>query len=140
MVAPMRRRFAVPFVCKAFQVSQRRACRVFFVCRASIRYRSVRVDHVVLRNRIKELAAARVRYGYRRLHVLLAREGWVVNHKRVFRVYREEGLSMRQKPPRRCKAASVRTERPIATAVNQSWSMDFMADNLCDGKRSICLQ
>jgi putative transposase len=75
-----------------------------------------------------------VRYGYTRIHVLLRREGWLVNRKRVYRIYREEGLSMRMKTPRRRKAVVLRDRVP-ALAVNQTWSMDFMADNLADGRK-----
>jgi putative transposase len=129
MVAPMRRRFALPYLRKAYQISERRACRVVAVNRATVQYRSVKTDVPALRARINEIAATRVRYGYPRIHVLLRREGWIVNRKRVYRIYREEGLSMRLKTPRRRKSAVVRTERPVAVAANQAWSMDFMADN-----------
>lgn len=105
------------------------------MCRATVQYKSVKVDLPALRARIKEIAATRVRYGYPRIHVLLRREGWLINRKRVYRIYREEGLSMRLKPPRRRKSALVRTARPKADAVNQTWSMDFMADNLADGRK-----
>ena len=88
-----------------------------------------------LRARIKEIAALRVRYGYRRIHVLLRRDGWKVNVKRVHRIYREEGLSMRLRPPKRRRAAMVRRERPIATAPNACWSMDFLSDALADGQK-----
>jgi len=135
MVAPMRRRFALPYLRTAYRISERRACRVAVVNRATVQYRSVKTDVPALRARINEIAATRVRYGYPRIHVLLRREGWVVNRKRVYRIYREEGLSMRLKTPRRRKSALVRTERPVASAVNQTWSMDFMADNLADGRK-----
>jgi putative transposase len=85
--------------------------------------------------RIKELAATRVMWGYRRLHVLLSREGWAANAKKVYRIYREEGLSMRSKRPRRHKAAQVRRMLPTATMKDERWSMDFMADQLGDGRR-----
>ena len=88
-----------------------------------------------MRIRLRDLAQARVSYGYRRLHVLLQREGWKVNHKRVYRLYRMEGLVMRPKKPRRHVTACRRMERPMATAVNESWSMDFMADALFNGRR-----
>jgi len=81
MVAPMRRRFALPFLRKAFHVSERRACRVLAVCRATLKYKSVKIDVPALRARINEIAAARVRYGYPRIHVLLRREGWLINRK-----------------------------------------------------------
>jgi len=135
MVAPVRRRFCLPYVRRAYLVSQRHACRLVEVCRATVRYRSIRTDDPMLRLKIKSIAATRIRYGYRRIHVLLRREGWCVNHKRVRRIYREEGLAMRPRSPRRRRAAVVREERKPATAVNQVWSMDFMADVLADGRR-----
>lgn len=131
----MRRRFALPFLRKAYKITERRACRVLLVCRATLKYKPVKVDVPALRARIKEIAAARVRYGYPRIHVLLRREGWLVNRKRVYRIYREEGLSMRLKPPRRRKSIVVRSDRPTAQKVNETWSMDFMADNLSDGRK-----
>jgi putative transposase len=135
MVAPMRRRVVLPHLVRAYKVSERRACRVLKVCRATVQYRSVKRDDSALRLRIKEIAATRVRYGYPRVHVLLRREGWCVNRKRVYRIYREEGLAMRQKRPRRRKSAVARSERPAITGVNHTWSMDFMADNLADGRK-----
>ena len=131
----MRRRFALPFLRKAYKISERRACRVLLICRATLKYKSIKIDLPALRARIKEIAATRVRYGYPRIHVLLRREGWLINRKRVYRIYREEGLSMRLKPPRRRKSIVLRTDRPTAQAVNQTWSMDFMADNLSDGRK-----
>ena len=86
--------------------------------------------------RIKELAEARVSYGYRRIHVLLLREGWKVNHKRVYRLYKQEGLTMRSKKPRRRHVSGKnRIERPVAVARNETWSMDFMSDELFNGDR-----
>jgi len=85
--------------------------------------------------RLRELASARVGYGYRRLQVLLRREGWRVNHKRVYRLYREEGLGLRRKPPRRRVACVKREMRPTAEAKNECWSMDFVSDQLFDGRR-----
>lgn len=84
--------------------------------------------------RIRDLAAARVRYGYRRLHVLLRREGWQVNHKRVYRLYRQGGLSLRLKT-RKKRVSGVRMVQPPLTGPNQRWSMDFMSDSLYDGRR-----
>jgi putative transposase len=85
--------------------------------------------------RLKELAASRVGYGYRRLYILLRREGWEVNHKRVYRLYGEECLGLRRKPPRRRVACQKREIRPTAEARNQCWSMDFVSDQLYDGRR-----
>jgi len=89
----------------------------------------------VPRERIRELAAARVRYGYFRIYILLRGEGWRINHKRVYRLYRLEGLSMRLKRPRRHVMAAHRQTRPAAGAVSENWSMDFVSDALFDGRR-----
>ena len=85
--------------------------------------------------RIKEIAATRVRYGYRRIHVLLRREGWEINHKHVYRLYCEEGLHLRSKRPRRHVSAAHRKPRAGASRPNESWSMDFVSDALFDGRR-----
>lgn len=98
-------------------------------------YRSVRPHQEPLRRRIREIAHTRVSYGHRRVHVLLRREGWKVNMKRVYRLYREEGLSLRRKKPKRRRAAQPRQERPAATLPNERWSMDFMSDALADGRK-----
>ena len=81
-------------------MSERRGCSVIRFQRSSHRYRSIAPDQAALRMRIKEIATTRVRYGYYRIYILLRREGWTVNHKRVYRLYREEGLSMRVRPRR----------------------------------------
>jgi putative transposase len=76
-----------------------------------------------------------VRYGYRRVHVLLRREGWAINHKRTRRLYREEGLQLRNKNPKRKVAAKLREDRVMATTPNECWAMDFMVDQLFDGRK-----
>ena len=119
----------------SFRVSERRACRVFPFARSVHRYRSVRQDPVVLRQRIRDIAAVRVRYGYRRIHILLRREGFEVNHKRVHRIYCEEGLNLRRKRPRRHVTAARRVEQPRPGNANETWSMDFVSDALFDGRR-----
>jgi len=116
-------------------VSERRACDVAGIGRSSHRYRSVRRDHAALRARIREIAETRVRYGYLRIHTLLRREGWHVNHKRVYRIYCEEGLHLRRKRPRRHVSAAHRVERPEVSSVNACWSMDFVSDELFNGRR-----
>ena len=103
--------------------------------RSSYRYQSVADEQAVLRIRLKDLAQARVSYGYRRLHVLLQREGWAVNHKRVYRLYRQEGLMLRTKKPKRHVSCQKRMERAAATEADDSWSMDFVSDELFDGRR-----
>ena len=121
-VRPGVRREVVGVLQGAHQVSERRACSAMGFGRSSQRYRSQRDPQVALRMRLKDLAAARVRYGYRRLHVLLRREGWVVNHKRVHRLYTEEGLSIRTKLPRRKRAWRYREGRSAAEAANGVWA------------------
>ena len=116
-----------------FQVSERRACSVLQLSRASYRYRSQAQDQTPLRMRMRDLAASRVRYGYRRIHVLLLREGWKVNHKRVYRLYRLDGLSLRLKRPRK-RVSAVRVVPLTAQVPNERWSMDFMKDRLYDGR------
>lgn len=118
-----------------YEVSERRACRALGFPRASHRYQSVRDDRAELRIRLRDLAATRVRYGYKRLHVLLRREGWEVNHKLVYRLYCEEGLQMRTKTPRRHKSCRVRRQRPEVRQTDESWSMDFMSDQIFSGQR-----
>jgi putative transposase len=97
-------------------------------------YSHRRDDQAALGLRLKELAAARVRYDYLRLHVLLRREGWPVNHKRVYRLYKQGGLSLRLKTPKK-RLTRQRVEGPLAAAPNECWSMDFVAERLADGRR-----
>jgi putative transposase len=118
----------------AYDISERRACKTTGFERSSQRYRSARDPQTALRIRLKDLAAVRVRYGYRRLHVLLRREGWAVNHKRVYRLYNEEGLSIRAKLPRRKRAWRYRAGRSQIISPNDVWAMDFMSDALFDGR------
>lgn len=108
-------------------MSERRGCGALRFQRSSHRYRSTAPDQAALRMRIKEIAAVRVRYGYFRIYILLRREGWQVNHKRVYRIYRQEGLSMRIKRPRRHVSAAYREGRVQPGRANDSWSMDFGA-------------
>ncbi len=103
--------------------------------RSTVRYVSVRSPEDALRRRLRELAQTRVAYGYRRLHVLLRREGWKVNAKRVYRLYKEEGLTMRKKVPRRRVSCVKREVLPTADLKNDRWSMDFVSDQLFDGRR-----
>ena len=133
--AGARRRELVRYLETTYQVSERRGCRVLHSNRAEHRYRAIRNDQAMLRGRIRELAAAQVRYGYVRIYILLRHEGWKINHKRVYRVYREEGLSMRLRRPRRHVMAARRAARPAAGAINENWSMDFVSDALFDGRR-----
>ena len=103
------------------------------MARASLQYRSRRDPQEALRMRLRELAAARVRFGYRRLTVLLRRDGWRVNAKRIYRLYTEEGLIVRTKIRRRA-ARRHRVPLAVATTTNQRWSMDFMSERGADGR------
>ncbi len=118
-----------------YEVSERRVCQVLKFSRASCRYESTADEQALLRMRIRDLAYARVSYGYRRLHVLLQREGWQINHKRVYRLYKQEGLMMRPKRHRRHVTGCRRMERLESVAPNDGWSMDFVHDELYDGRR-----
>jgi putative transposase len=134
VVKPACRREVIRHYQEVFALSERRACRAMGFGRASHRYRSRRDPAVELRMRIKELAETRVRYGYRRLHVLLQREGWQINHKRTYRLYSEEGLSIRTRSPRRRRACRYRSGRADAEGMNDVWAMDFLSDKLFDGR------
>jgi putative transposase len=132
---PARKREMVDHVRVAWRVSIRRACHAVPVDRSTYHYRSKRAGQAPLSRRIKEIAETRVRYGYRRIHVLLRREGWPVNVKRVCRLYREQGLQLRNKSPKRRVKAQLRADRSQATAPNQIWAMDFVHDQLFDGRK-----
>jgi putative transposase len=112
----------------------RRACALAQINRATAYYRSCKKDRGELRVRLRDLATVRVSYGYRRLHVLLRREGWRVNHKLVYRIYKEEGLEVRTKT-RRKRVSALRIVLPAPTRPNERWSMDFVSDSLHDGRR-----
>lgn len=118
-----------------YGASQRQVCAALKLSRSVYGYRSQARDAKPLVHRIKEITATRVHYGYRRVHVLLRREGWQDNHKRVYRLYRNEGLSLRHKRPRRNRAARLRQPKQLVYAINEIWSMDFVADALFDGRR-----
>jgi putative transposase len=118
---------------QGYQLSENRACGLVGITRWINRYRSQRDPQTELRMRLRELAGSRVRYGYRRLTVLLRREGWAVNTKRVYRLYREEGLQVRTKK-RGKRGAHARVPLPEAARPNQRWSMDFVSDRLTDGR------
>jgi len=134
MVTPAAHREAVAYLQQTYEMSQRRACRVIAGDRSSVRYRTRRPDDAPLRERLKALAQERRRFGYRRLHVLLRREGHAVNRKRVQRIYREERLTVRRRGGRK---RAIGTRRPIETplAANQRWSLDFVSDQFTDGRR-----
>jgi putative transposase len=116
-----------------WSVSERRACRAMRTNRSSIRYRKRRAGDAELRQKLRELAAERRRFGYRRLCLMLRRQGWAVNHKRVYRLYREEGLAVRKRARKR--VARQRLPAPVPTVPNQLWSLDFVSDSLAWGRK-----
>lgn len=136
MVKPQARKAAVSYTQKEFPVSERRACRLFRVSRSVVKYKSKRVDDPKLVDRLKELAGLRRRFGAKRLHVLLRREGFQVNIKKVKRIYREQNLFLKQR--RRTKIKSgVRVPLEAPTQANERWCMDFVSDQLGPSGRRI---
>ena len=138
MTAEQRRR-VVTYLCAAFPVSARRACRLVGLSRSRWHYQPVRPRRdAPVRERLRALAGERPRFGYQRLHLLLRREGYLVNLKRVYRLYREERLMVR--PHRRRKrVATPRVPLPVLTRANKRWGMDFIHDQCVDGPRFRCL-
>jgi putative transposase len=116
-------------------VSIRRTCRVFEVDTSTYHYKSRRPGQAHLEQRIREICQTRVRYGYRRVHVLLRREGFAINQKKTRRIYRELGLQLRNKTPKRRVKAKLRDDRREATRPNETWAMDFVHDQLATGKK-----
>jgi putative transposase len=116
-------------------VSTQKACQAVLLNRAAWYYKSCKRSDKAVRSRIVEIANTRVRYGVNRIHVLLRREGWKDNKKRIHRIYKEEGLNLRSKRPRRSKVAAHRMERPKDVNLHQCWSMDFVADQLFNGRK-----
>src|SRR5712675_1687539 len=135
ILEPSRCRQVVEYLHGSYRVSERRACRVARLNRGTFRYRSHQEPWTELRMRIREIAQSRVRYGYRKIRVLLNREVWAVGKHLVYRLYKEEGLALKKRPQRKRKAVRHRQERFVATAPNQAWSVDFVADQLHDGTR-----
>jgi putative transposase len=133
-VKPAQKRAVVAFLRVGFALGERRACRVLGLSRSVQRCRSVADDQAPWRQRLRDLAAARVRSGYRRLHVLLRREGWRVNHKRVERLSRLEGISPRRKA-RTKRLGLPRVPVPLPTRPNDEGGMDFRSDRVADGRR-----
>ena len=136
MVSPQGKREAVGAACSEGRISERRGCGLVGIGRTSYRYRGRRREQEnPLRERLRALARERQRYGYRRWHVLLVREGWAVNHKRVYRLYREEKLGLRRKARRKRTASLSRPGASVANRQDQIWAMDFMTDSLANGRR-----
>jgi putative transposase len=132
MVTPAARREAVAHLRLAYEVIERRACSTLGAERTSVRYRSTRPDDAAVRARLRELAAIRRRFGYRRLHILLRREGIVMNHKKLRRLYREERLQVRRRGGRK-RALGTRAPMALPQGPNQRWSLDFLSDAFAAG-------
>jgi putative transposase len=138
VVSPQAKREAVTHLMVTHQFGVTRSCGLIGISRSLYRYESKRPDDASLKERLTELAGHKRRYGYRRLHVLLRREGWLLNWKRTYRVYREAGLVVRRRKRKRI-AGTERLQKVLATGPNQSWSMDFVSDGFVDGRRLRCL-
>lgn len=130
----MARKVAVARLVEQRGLSQVRACRLVGLNRSSMNYRPRRPNDSMLRQRLRELAAQRRRFGYRRLGWLLEREGHVLNRKKLYRLYREEKLMVRRRG-RRKRAIGTRAPMTLPNAINQRWSLDFVSDALGDGRR-----
>jgi putative transposase len=133
------RKALAQFLIDDYKVSQRRACLTIQLWLTTFRRVTNNKNDDALRARIKEIAAVHIRYGEARVYKRLRREGWHVNHKRVRRIYREEGLNLRLKRPRRSRACKYRSDRPQPTKALESWAMDFVHDQLFDNRKIRCL-
>ena len=134
MVTPDAKRSAVAHACDRHGISQRRACKVLAVDRSSIRYKSIRPDDGELREAIRKVASERRRFGYRRIHIMLQRQGIVMNQKKLRRLYREERLQVRRRGGRK-RALGTRRPMVLPTSPNERWSLDFVSDAFTDGRR-----
>jgi putative transposase len=133
VVTPAARRSEAAYAVERHGVSERRACRLFRLSRSTWQYQSRRPSDAALRARLRTLAAELPRYGYKRLHRRLRRSGELVNHKKIYRLYREEGLLVRKRTRKRLMR---RAEKPVLpTRPNERWSMDFVSDQLANGRR-----
>ncbi|GGM16778.1 hypothetical protein GCM10011534_43410 [Pseudooceanicola nanhaiensis] len=122
-------------MCVDWGVSIRKACGAICFDTSSYHYKSRRTDQAAVERRIREICETRVRYGYRRVHILLRREGWMINMKKTRRIYNELGLQLRNKHPKRRVKAKLREDRQEAVGPNDVWAMDFVHDQLAMGKK-----
>ena len=134
MVTPAVKRAAVAHAGQAHDVSERRARAIFGVDRSMVRYRSRRPNDDAIRERMRKLAHERRRFGFRRLGILLCREGIVMNRKKLLRLYREEGLAVRRRTGRK-RALGTRAPMTVPDGPNQRWSLDFVSDAFTDSRR-----
>ncbi|MDH2356161.1 IS3 family transposase [Bradyrhizobium sp. SSUT112] len=131
VVTPAGKRKAVAHLVDAHGMSERRACKTIGCCRMTMRYRTTQADDTSLRQRMRAIAQG---FGYRRLHVLLRREGYLINHKKLFRLYREEKLTVRRRGGRK-RAIGTRAPMLVPMTPNDRWSLDFVSDQLTCGRR-----
>jgi putative transposase len=134
MVTSGAKREAVAHLCTVHGVSQRRACSVLQVDRSSVRYRSIRPDDADLRDAMKKVAGERRRFGYRRIHLMLERQGITMNQKKLRRLYREEKLQVRKRGGRK-RALGTRRPMLLPSRTTERWSLDFVSDAFTDGRR-----
>lgn len=135
MARPALKRDVVSYIVSHYGLKMRRACRLIKQWRSVQSYTSIKDPKLALRARLRELAHTRVRYGYRRLHVLLRREGWQLGRNQAYRLYCEEQLQLRSKLPKRRKMVLTRPTKIKPSRPNEAWSMDFVADQLADGTK-----
>ena len=133
-MTPAAKRDAVVHLCAQHSVSERRACNVLGIDRSSVRYKSTRPDDAHLRDAMKKVAAERRRFGYRRIHIMLERQGIYMNQKKLRRLYREEKLQVRKRGGRK-RALGTRRPMLLPCKTNERWSLDFVSDAFTDGRR-----
>ena len=134
MVGPVAKREAVAHLKAVMGLSERRACDIVGADRKMIRYRSCRPPDTTLRTQLRDLANERKRFGYRRLFILLRLAGEPSGINRIYRLYREEGLTVRKRRVRR-RAVGTRAPIPVEAKANARWSLDFVHDQLANGRR-----
>jgi putative transposase len=134
VVTPQARKEAARHLKEIYRLSTRRACRLVSLKRSVFNYCAQPDKNAMIRERMLMLAKLKPRYGYKRLHLLLKREGFAINRKRVERLYRVENLSLRKKRAKK-RRSGLRTLMPILTTRNEAWSMDFVSDALDNGRR-----
>lgn len=133
-MTPAARREAAAHLETSYEVSQRRACSALGIDRSTVRYRRRRPEDAPLRAKIREVASERRRFGYRRIHLMLRRQGVVMNQKKLRRLYAEERLQVRRRGGRK-RALGTRRPMAVPSALNQRWSLDFVADSFAEGRR-----
>lgn len=134
MVKPATKREIADYLIENRQLSQSRACRLIQLHRKTYRYQANRKNDDDLRKQIIKLATERKRFGYRRIHRMLIREGLNLNHKKVYRIYKEENLKIRIKPRKRLKRDQIKN-LSAPQRLNEQWAMDFMSDALASGRK-----